>query len=234
MKLNPWIPMIVGLLIQLAPIPLAIALPETLKKHVPEEEPLPAPPLPSPVATENAVAPNPAVRQLLEPIKDSVKFLFTDWRVPPLVLTFFTHLLLMNSVILSTLYISKRYGWLISDATFLSSLRAGVNIIVFLVLLPALGSLLMRKYAFTGLQKDLWLARISCVLVAVGYAIFGLAPNIALSIVGMTIFTLGNGHTYLIRSFMTSLVEQHHLARLYTIVGYVYDHINFQSQSISC
>ncbi|KAI9693456.1 MAG: hypothetical protein M1820_009249 [Bogoriella megaspora] len=226
MKRSVWIPMLLGLALQLIPIPLSLAIPETLHLRKSDdsidndalEE---NPPLPSPVAAETMRIQETIFRNILSPVKDSVGFIFEDSRLLPLISTFFTHMLLMSGTQLMTLYVSKRYHWSISNATFLASVRAGVNIIVFLALLPALSALLIRRCGFTGLQKDLWLTRISCILVVVGYAFFGLAPSISWAVLAMTIFTFGNGHSYLMRSFISSLVHQDVLARLFMVISMV-------------
>lgn len=217
MKYNLWIPILLGLSVELISIPLAIAIPETLNRSSNNGTPGVELPAPSDAANETRQTRRPLLRKVLGLAKGSVDFMFQDWRIPPLVLTSF----LPSGTELITLYVSKRYKWTIANATFLNSVRSGINLLVFLVIIPAISTVLMHRFFFTSMSKDLWLGRISCMLLFIGYGIFGFAPNIAVAILGMVIFTLGNGQGPLIRSLVTSLVEQHHVARLYTVLGIV-------------
>ncbi|KAF2233230.1 MFS general substrate transporter [Viridothelium virens] len=215
MKRNLWIPMLLGLSVQLISIPVAISVPETLDRSGSTQRSDVSIHLPSNSANDVEYTPPLRPRSRFDQVKASVGFLFHDWRIPPLILTYLVH----NGVDFMTLYLSKRYKWSIANATFLTSVRSGITVLVFLLLIPALSTILVQRFAFGNLSKDLWLGRMSCISIVIGYAIFGFAPNIAMSIIGMIIFTLGNGHAQLIRSFTTNLVEKHHVARLYTIIG---------------
>ncbi|KAI9690975.1 MAG: hypothetical protein M1822_008595 [Bathelium mastoideum] len=217
MERSLWIPMLLGLSISLLAIPFAIAIPETIHHSTTSEVPEAGPLLPSDTTDEARITTNSPRYHRFNLAKDSVGFIFRDWRVPPLIMTFFVP----AATPFTTLYLSKRYKRSIADATLLVSIRAGVSIFVFLLFVPALSNILLRRFAFTSLTKDLWLARVSCVLSLVGFVLFAFAPNIGLSIFAMIIYTFGHGYVHLIRSFMTGLVEQHHIARLYTVVGIV-------------
>ncbi|KAK5017631.1 hypothetical protein LTR16_002355 [Cryomyces antarcticus] len=118
-------------------------------------------------------------------------------------------------------HISKRYDWTISQATYLISLRAGMNALVFFHLLPSISSLLQKCCRFTGQQKDLYLACLSAALIALGFSGLALAPTATLAAVGLVLTSLGSSAMFMIRSSMTSLVESHHVARLYTVVSVV-------------
>lgn len=54
-----------------------------------------------------------------------------------------------------------------------------------------------------------------------GFLLIALAPTIPLLMVAMALNSLGWGLTLFLRSLMTSLVEEHHIARLNTLVGVV-------------
>ncbi|KAL9084966.1 MAG: hypothetical protein Q9165_007832 [Trypethelium subeluteriae] len=215
MKRNLWIPMLLGLSVQLIAIPVAISVPETLDRSKYTQESEASNRLPFDSASDVEYTPPLRPRTRFGQVKASLSFLFQDWRIPPLILTYLIH----NGEDFMTLYLSKRYKWSIANATFLTSVRSGLTVLVFLLLIPALSTILVQRFAFGTMGKDLWLGRISCIFIVIGYALFGFAPNIAVSIIGMIIFTLGNGYEQLIRSFITGLVEKRHVARLYTIIG---------------
>ena len=208
--------MLLGLFIQFISIPLAIFIPETLAPNptkIPSAKSAPA----QDAANASLDASRSKWHYVLLSIKSFTDIVFRDWRIPPLILTYF----LPAGVGFTILYMSKRYQWSIADVTLLLSVRSGISILVFLLLLPTLSGVLMQRFAFAPLNKDLWLGRLSCLLIVLGYAVFGFAPNIALSIAGMILFTLGDGYPILIRSLLTGLVERNQVARLYTIMSIV-------------
>ena len=49
----------------------------------------------------------------------------------------------------------------------------------------------------------------------------GLSPNIPTVAISLSIASLGMGFALLLRSFLTSLVEAHHIARVYSIISIV-------------
>ena len=217
MKHNLWIPMLLGLSVELIALPLAFAVPETLDRSCETEAPRIELPRTSDNTNETRLTPASVLRNATRLFKTFVDLIFQDWRVPPLIMTSF----LPSGTEITTLYVSKRYNWSIADATFLVSVRSGINLLVFALVLPVLSTMLMHRFSFSSMSKDLWLARVSCILVSIGYGVFGFAPDIAVAILGMIIYTFGNGHGSLIRSLLTSLVEKHHFARLFTLIGIV-------------
>lgn len=54
-----------------------------------------------------------------------------------------------------------------------------------------------------------------------GFLMIALAPTIPLLMIAMALNSFGWGLTLFLRSLMTSLVEEHHIARLNTLVGVV-------------
>lgn len=56
---------------------------------------------------------------------------------------------------------------------------------------------------------------------ALGFLLIALAPTIPFLLLAMAMNSLGWGLTLFLRSLMTSLVEEHHIARLNTLVGVV-------------
>lgn len=63
--------------------------------------------------------------------------------------------------------------------------------------------------------------RISMIFLAVGWTLVGLSPNIPFATISLAIASLGQGAILLLRSFLTGLVEKHHVARLYSVISIV-------------
>lgn len=138
-----------------------------------------------------------------------------------LLMTFVTDPVGRQSMDLSLRYISKRFSWALSQTGFLLSLKAFVNIILLLGILPSLSYYLTERLHFSTKAKDLSLARYSAVMLVVGALIFAASPSIGLTIFGLIIYTTGGGLTSLTRSLITTLVDKEHIARLYSAIAVV-------------
>ena len=119
------------------------------------------------------------------------------------------------------LYASKRYGISLAQAGFLLSIFSAVNVILLLLVLPAISTFMLAKLGFSSNRKDLWLARLSIILATAGCLIIAFSPNISSVVVGLIIYTLSAGLLSLVRSLITAFVEPHQVARLYSIVSIV-------------
>ncbi|TVY40943.1 Efflux pump [Lachnellula subtilissima] len=112
----------------------------------------------------------------------------------------------------------------ISGAGFLLSLRAGVNIVLFIIILPAITRYALSKLAGPA-ETDLMVARGSIVLMILGTLALSVSVTPALMIMGLIVYTLGTGFAPLVRSLVTSLVESHaeggprDIARIYAVIG---------------
>jgi hypothetical protein len=126
-----------------------------------------------------------------------------------------------QSMELSLRYISKRFSWPLRQTGFLLSLRAFVNFVLLLGILPAWPFYLTERLHFSAKTKDLTLARYSAVMLLVGASVFAASPTVGLTIIGSVIFTLGGGFVALTRSLITTLVDKEHIARLYAAIAIV-------------
>jgi len=141
-----------------------------------------------------------------------------------LLLTFVTHFWGGAAERFSAIYVSKRFHWHLSDTTYLMSLVAIINVVLLLIILPFLSRLLSSptsplpdRYRLHTAQKDLWLSRASVIFHAVGSLLIA-GPTVHFAILGLVVFTLGHGFTMLVRSVITSMVDEQHIARLYSCI----------------
>ncbi|KAG7414554.1 MFS efflux pump atnC [Fusarium oxysporum f. sp. rapae] len=88
-------------------------------------------------------------------------------------------------------YVSKRYGWTLAQAGFLISLRAGVNIALFTVILPFIATYALVSWSATS--RDLWIGKASIILLILGNLIIFLSETSVGMIIGLVISTLGSG-----------------------------------------
>ncbi|KAK8165607.1 major facilitator superfamily domain-containing protein [Phyllosticta citrichinensis] len=161
------------------------------------------------------------VKSLFKGLQHSVAFLTSDTRILVLLPSYSIHLLLYNTTDLLLQYTSDRYHIPISRATLVISLQAGLIMITLLLVLPALAHHLTKRLHFAAQRKDLLLARCSAATLAVGFLGIGLAPSLPWLVAALPVQVAGWGVMFLIRSLVTSFVEQHHVARLYTVLTLV-------------
>lgn len=80
-------------------------------------------------------------------------------------------------------YVSKRYGWRISQASFWLTYRNVVNLVLLSTILPGVSALLLKRGYDAG-KKDLWISRASIVCLALGAFVIGLAPTMTIMVTG--------------------------------------------------
>ncbi|KAI1779475.1 hypothetical protein F4818DRAFT_141652 [Hypoxylon cercidicola] len=117
-------------------------------------------------------------------------------------------------------YTSTRFGWSLEGAGILLSLRAAINIVLLLILLPACSSLLLSRrmpFRLTSTTKDLLLARISVVLLISG-ALLPATSSKGSFVAGLVVFTLGTGFSAQCRALILALVDSEHAARLSSLI----------------
>ncbi|KAF7951967.1 uncharacterized protein EAE97_001464 [Botrytis byssoidea] len=138
-----------------------------------------------------------------------------------LLLPSMTRVIGQQSIELCIRYISTRFSIPLSHASLILSLRALINILLLLFLIPFLSSLLITKFHFSSTHKDLLLARISSLFLILGALIIAISPSLHLTIIGLIIYTLGTGFVSLVRSLITRLVDQKHVARIFAMIAVV-------------
>ncbi|KAF7908746.1 uncharacterized protein EAF01_004501 [Botrytis porri] len=138
-----------------------------------------------------------------------------------LLLPSITRVIGQQSIDLCIRYISTRFSIPLSHASLILSLRALINILLLLLVIPFLSSLLITKFHFSSTHKDLLLARISSLFLILGALTIAISPSLHLTIIGLIIYTLGTGFVSLVRSLITGLVDQKHVARIFALIAVV-------------
>ncbi|TKA32767.1 hypothetical protein B0A50_00992 [Salinomyces thailandicus] len=232
MDFNPWIPSLMGTVFMIASFFVCRFCPETLNSRHPHGSPsqshppsptresAPPPPPPDMSESQHSISAN-FPERLFYNIKGASAFIMQDWRVPALILPFVEHILIGTSKPLLMQYVSQRYGLTFSNSTLLLTILNGVRVLLLFVILPYASTLALQSFGLSVQEKDLYLARASQFFVFMGWTLVGLSPNIPLVAVSMAIASLGAGAMLLVRSFLTSLVPAHHIARVYSIISIV-------------
>jgi MFS family permease len=118
-------------------------------------------------------------------------------------------------------YISKHFGWTLAETSVLLSPLGVVNLLV-LGLLPKLGDYLVSpRHGYTAFGKDLLLAKVSLVAIALSALIRFFSGSIAPFLVALFIGAFGAAESPLIRAIMSSYVQPSFTSRLFALAGMV-------------
>ena len=155
------------------------------------------------------------IQTKLRSIRNESAFILDDSGVLILLLTFFVYKISRGAGTFFVQYVSKRYGWTIANANYLTSVKAFVNIFLFTSILPLAAWWLAEKRDITGNAKEFYFAKVGIILLFIGTFGMGISPNIVIMIFFLITQTLGAGYAYQIRSIITTMVQSHQVARLY-------------------
>ncbi|DAA77186.1 TPA_exp: putative MFS transporter [Trichophyton benhamiae CBS 112371] len=137
-------------------------------------------------------------KHIIAPFALVWKMIRADRNIPFVATSFLVLSLGRNTLEFLIQYTSKRFGWTLAEANYLISFRAAINLILFLIILPALTRFLTSR-GMQSAQMDLWIARVSSIF----------------SIVALLLFTFSFGFHPAIKSYATSLVLPNDVATLY-------------------
>ncbi|PFH62851.1 hypothetical protein XA68_11632 [Ophiocordyceps unilateralis] len=118
-------------------------------------------------------------------------------------------------------YMTRRFGWEWSTATYISTVSNITSVVVLLVILPSISAILVRRRTYNPLERDLLLSRVSSALVVVGGFMLAFAAVRWLFISSLVIISLGVGFGVLCRALLNTLVEPHTVATVNTTISMV-------------
>ncbi|SPJ87783.1 uncharacterized protein FTOL_12252 [Fusarium torulosum] len=226
MHKNTWIPLLLAVAFQGLSVILALGLPETLPVVDPQRSGEDANDIPS-VATsfgQEGLSKNDGRwGSWFTRNKHLFDFVIKDKVLSAFVVTFLISKVGRQSTNILFQYVSKRYGWTLAQTGFLISLRAGVNISLFTVILPLIATYALASWSATS--RDLWIGKTSIILLVLGSFILFFSETTMGMIIGLVISTLGSGFAPTMRSLTTSLVESQHpnatsdIERLYALIS---------------
>lgn len=116
-------------------------------------------------------------------------------------------------------YMAKRFHWKWSTATYISTVSNVTSVVALLVLLPAASFVLVRRFGYDVLRRDLLLTRASVVLVVLGSFMLAFAPAPWLFVLSLVVTSLGAGFSPLCRALLNAVVEPHTVAALNTTIS---------------
>lgn len=118
-------------------------------------------------------------------------------------------------------YVSRNFSWTLAEVSVLLSPLGIINFAV-LACLPKISELLMSpRFGYTSFEKDLFLGRISFLIIAVSALIRALSSNIAPFLMGLVIGSFGAADTAIVRATITTFVDTSYTSRLFALVNIV-------------
>ena len=214
-----WYALGIGILLLTLAIPLVLVLPETLRK--PEANSVDLVPK-SRLGSLSGLPSRTTLISRMTGCLSPLGFLITDRRTLSILFGSISFPFGQACTNLILQYTSSRYGWSLSKAAYLLSIRAAIMMVALLGLLPLASRYLLKRQLLSALKKDALLLRISYILVTLGLLLEGLAPSVPFFVVGCCIATLGMGASALMRSFLSNLVKQDEVGRLFALMSLIW------------
>ncbi|KPA41574.1 hypothetical protein FLAG1_05536 [Fusarium langsethiae] len=171
---------------------------------------------------------NSVLKQALFSIKNDMqhvwRFIFASKSI--MILMFSVALFVPTRITLTGVmlqYMSKRFDWSWSKATYISTIGIIATVVCYLVILPVTSDSLnkSRRYKSRPIARDLLLARVSITIMTVGLLLMGVAGSPWLFIISLITVSIGNSFVALSRALLNALVEPHTIATLNTTVSVV-------------
>ncbi|KAF2743274.1 MFS general substrate transporter [Sporormia fimetaria CBS 119925] len=221
MKRGDWIPLILALAIQLVGVLIGVAFPETLHlRDLPEPKDDDAESDIELRPTKNGSAF--AFKTQLRHFQEAFRFLRRDFTLALVIFTFMANRVGRQGLSMLLQYASKRYGWAIRDAAYLTSFRAATSLVALTIFIPLLNLVLLRCLRLPAHWADLWIARGSLALTTFAFVVIGIAAHPVLLIIGILIFNLGTGSHAAMRSISIHLVggqSSPDVGRLFSVIA---------------
>ncbi|KIW97548.1 uncharacterized protein Z519_01132 [Cladophialophora bantiana CBS 173.52] len=219
MRFDPWLAIYLGLALLVITVMLVATVPETIHLQAAagddgagahQEDQIAASPIDSQCG-------NSSTRRQLNLCR-LIK-VWSDWRLVFIAITYPFRLICYALSDLLQRYVSDRYGWTLADATFIYSLQAvGAGLVLF-TLLPMISARIDARYAFSAIQKNVVLSRASLFVLAVAFAVIGLAPHPAIMVGGLLLETLSTGFPATLRALATALIDADDKGRVFSVLA---------------
>lgn len=230
LSVDPWLAMWIGNGILVVGMLSSAFIPETLKLRQAADNKRRGQDTPPPVEDESEPSSRkiPAARDLARRAWFSVKndvshvwhFIFASKSVVLLLLAYGPFYLIKLAFVLDILqYMTRRFNWEWSTATYINTISSLTAVFTLLVVLPVASNIMTTRFHYNAIRRDLLLARISIVVFIIGSTLTAVAGVPWLFICSMVITNLGQGMGTLCRALLNAVVEPHTIATLNTTMS---------------
>ncbi|KAI9756993.1 MAG: hypothetical protein M1815_002328 [Lichina confinis] len=214
LSIDPWLPMWIGLVALVASMFSTLLIPETLRlrKLADLEHPVLAKGRRGLLQTALSAAAQELSRiwHFIRGPRSIMLLVMADGLMNPIYMAFEMNMLQ---------YVTNRFKWDWSAATYLTTVNKVTSVIVLLVVLPLVSRTLAKRYAMEVSPRDLYLSRGSILLVTAGSLLTAVAAAPWLLVVSLVVFSFGSGFPPQLRALLAGLVEQDSLATLNTTLA---------------
>ncbi|KAK1590933.1 ATP synthase F0 [Colletotrichum navitas] len=149
-------------------------------------------------------------------------FIIKSRRVIPLVAGFNLTLIVkyVKEEIMSQ-YVHNLFGWSWAKATLVSTVAVIARIIMLLAILPVAGWYITKRTAVHPLTRDLWLVRMTGILLSLGCFMVAVAYTPWFFVIALIIFSFGVSYANLCRAVLNAVVEPHTIGTLNTAISWM-------------
>ncbi|KAK7741291.1 hypothetical protein SLS63_000844 [Diaporthe eres] len=106
-----------------------------------------------------------------------------------------------------------------STASYLFSFQAFGQMLAYGIVLPLLDTTLVSRFGLLPRIKDLYLSRLSVMLLAIAFAVLAFAPTFDCVFIGIAVYTFGTGFQSFARSLVSSLVDTDMIGTVFTALA---------------
>ena len=216
---SPWIPYLLGLLCEFVGLAAVLAIPEILPGRLDMDHSHTAGDTDEGENKPRTQALWPFIQLTTKQILRIKQFILGNRNVLAMTAAFFSATAGQQALKLILQYASKRFSWSMGEASLILSLKGIINLVLLLLILPALSGQLQRR--LSPARKDLLIAQGSAALLVLGFTTMGLASYPALFSIGVSVLALGWGFYATLRSLASALVSETQIGLLSTTIGLV-------------
>jgi hypothetical protein len=116
--------------------------------------------------------------RVITEIRDFVKIFTSSANVGLCLVAFLVTTLAKSNINILIQYVSKRYNWTISQAAYLLSVKAGVNVFLYWLIIPAGLNYLVKHRSYRKSDANLFGAKTSLMLLLIGVIAIGFSFKI--------------------------------------------------------
>ncbi|AEO54581.1 hypothetical protein MYCTH_2297289 [Thermothelomyces thermophilus ATCC 42464] len=213
---DPWIPLLVSLLVLVLTALSVLVYPETVHLHDGKG---------SREESHRVGDDTPPVTKLVHKVRegfvDMRAFVLGNVSVVFLLLSFVFVVLgrYVGEILLQ--YSTDRYRWSWSTASMVLTIRNAGSLVTLLAAMPVASWFCTQRLGMESVAKDLWLTRWSGIFHVVGSFTIAAAANGIVYSFGLAWFALGSGMVATTRSLLNTLVEEHHVGTLNSLIAFM-------------
>ncbi|WQF82994.1 Putative major facilitator superfamily, MFS transporter superfamily [Colletotrichum destructivum] len=220
---NPWLPLTIGMVLLILGTCLPPFIPETLELRRAADEEVEQTLHRS---EDDAKGKRTLKEQIVFAVKNDMghvyNFLIRSRRVIGLVAGFnLTIVVKYVKTDIMAQYVHNLFGWSWAKATLLGTVSTVTNMIMLLAVLPAVGWYITKRTGVHPLIRDLWLVRLTGILLTLGCFMVAIAFAPWFLIAALIIFSTGTVYTNICRAVLNAVVEPHTIGTLNTAISWV-------------